>query len=116
MEDPPQPEVGYPEKDAGRSDWKSTCGAEDLTYMAMGIHGSFCAGADVVQRMKQEQVEVARMQGKPEWEVGLGGRGAASCPARSSHEGQTDTKGHVKLCSEATPGDLLLVSFEELLS
>ena len=59
--------------------------AEDLTHVAMGSHRGFCAGADVVQRMKQEQVEVAQRQGVPGWEVGgWGSRSSPSCPARSS--------------------------------
>lgn len=86
MEDPPQSEVGYPEKDAGRSDWKALeSRAEDLTHVAMGSHGGVCAGADVVQRMKQEQVEVARMQGEPGWEVGVRGRGAAPAAQPGVH-------------------------------
>lgn len=92
MEDPPQPEVGYPEKDAGRFDWKSTCGAEDLTYMAMGSHRGFCAGAAVVQRMKQEQMEVARMQGEPGWEVGLRGQGAAPAAQPGAHTRDRQTQ------------------------
>ena len=60
--------------------------------MAMGIHGSFCAGVDVVQRMKQEQVEVARMQGKPGWEVGLGGRGAAPAAQPGAHTRDRQTQ------------------------
>ena len=59
--------------------------AEDLTHVAMGSHGGFCAGADVVQRMKQEQVEVAQMQGEPGWDVGGGGRGAAPAAQPGAH-------------------------------
>lgn len=94
MEDPLQLEVGYPEKDAGTSDWKALeSRAEDLTHVAVGNQGGMCAGADVVQRMKQEQVEVARMQGEPGWEAGWGVEEQPQLPSQELIGGTGRCKG-----------------------
>ena len=39
--------------------------AEEFIHSATGSREGFCAGADLIQMGKQEQVEAARVQGEP---------------------------------------------------
>lgn len=79
--------------------------AEDFIHSATRSHEGFCAGADLIQTGKREQVQAAWVQGEPGGEEGAGGAAPAAQPAQLSHEGHM-VKGHGTLGSEVTAGDL----------